>query len=82
MTTMGHFERHGLCLYRSHRKACNQVEELTPHIIQIVDELLEPVTARGKMDVITELAYPLPMRVIAEMLGLRLEDQAYYTIRL
>ena len=43
--------------------------------IQIVDELLKPAIARGKMNVVTELTYLFPVRVIAEMLGLPPEDQ-------
>jgi cytochrome P450 len=52
-----------------------RIEAQTPRLMQIVDELLESAIARGKMNVATELAYPLPMRVIAEMLGLPPEDQ-------
>ncbi len=55
-----------------------RIEELIPRLIQIVDELLEPAMTRGKMDAVTGLAGPLPMRVIAEMLGLPLEDQARF----
>ncbi len=51
------------------------IEELTPRLIQIVDELLKPAIARGKMNVVTELTYLFPVRVIAEMLGLPPEDQ-------
>jgi cytochrome P450 len=52
-----------------------RIEELTPHLIQIVDELLEPAITSGKMDVVAGLASPLPLRVIAEILGLPLADQ-------
>jgi cytochrome P450 len=52
-----------------------RIEAQTPHLIQIVDELLEPAMTRGKMNVVTALAYPLPVRVLAEMLGLPPEDQ-------
>jgi cytochrome P450 family 109 len=47
-----------------------RIEELKPRLIQIVDELLELAMARRKMNVVTEFTYPLPMRVITEMLGL------------
>jgi len=40
-----------------------------------VDGLLEAVQARGQMDVIHDLAHPLPIVVIAEMLGLPVEDR-------
>jgi cytochrome P450 len=45
------------------------------HIQQIVDDLLEAVQAKGQMDVIHDLAYPLPIIVIAEMLGLPAEER-------
>jgi len=51
------------------------VEQMRPHIQRIVDDLLEAVQARGQMDVIHDLAYPLPIIVIAEMLGLPVEDR-------
>jgi cytochrome P450 len=46
------------------------VEALRPRIEAIVEELLDDVAGRGEMDVIRDLAYPLPVIVIAEMLGL------------
>ena len=55
-----------------------RIETLTLRLIQIVDELLVPAIASGKMNVATGLAYPLPLRIIAEMLGLPLEDQARF----
>jgi len=51
------------------------VEQLRARIHQIVDELLDEVAGRGEMDVISEFAYPLPVRVIAEMLGVPPEDR-------
>jgi cytochrome P450 len=45
------------------------VEGLRPRIQEIVDELLDAVARNGRMDVIRDLAYPLPVIVIAEMLG-------------
>jgi cytochrome P450 len=35
-----------------------RVEELTPRLVQIIDKLLERASATGKMNVVTELAYP------------------------
>ncbi len=51
------------------------VEALAPRITAIVDELLDAVMDRGAMDVIGELAYPLPVIVIAEMLGIPSSDR-------
>ena len=51
------------------------VEAMRPHIQEIVDELLDRVEGARGMDVIEDLAYPLPVRVICEMLGVPLADQ-------
>src|SRR5438067_9805082 len=50
------------------------VEGLRPRIQQIVDGLLDGVTARGSMDLIEDFAYPIPVVVICEMLGVPVED--------
>jgi cytochrome P450 len=50
------------------------VEALRPHIQQIVDDMIARVEARGSMDLIEEFAYPLPVMVICEMLGVPVED--------
>lgn len=50
------------------------VEGLRPRIQQIVDELLDRAEDRGAMDVIEEFAYPIPVIVICEMLGVPVED--------
>ncbi|MCW5848996.1 MAG: cytochrome P450 [Anaerolineae bacterium] len=57
--------------------AARRVEALRPRIQQVVDELLEAVEARGdgQMDIIADLAYPLPATVIAEMIGAPTEDR-------
>ena len=45
------------------------VEAMRPRIQQIVDELLDGVQDKGRMDVIWDVGYPLPVIVIAELLG-------------
>jgi pimeloyl-[acyl-carrier protein] synthase len=50
------------------------VEGLRPRIQEIVDGLLDGVKARGSMDLIEEFAYPIPVAVICEMLGVPIED--------
>jgi len=50
------------------------VEGLRPRIQEIVDGLLDGVEARGSMDLIEEFAYPIPVAVICEMLGVPIED--------
>ncbi|MGH2509759.1 MAG: cytochrome P450 [Ktedonobacteraceae bacterium] len=56
------------------------IEKLRPRIQQIVDELLEPIQARGRMEVISEFSYPLPAIVIAEMLGVPAKDRDRFTV--
>jgi cytochrome P450 len=51
------------------------VEALAPRIQEIVDEYLQPVQQVGRMDAIRDLGYPLPVIVIAEMLGIPAEDR-------
>jgi cytochrome P450 len=50
------------------------VVELGPRITALADELLEPALERGRMDVVTDLAYPLPVRVACELIGVRAGD--------
>jgi cytochrome P450 len=51
------------------------VEHLTPRIGQVIDDLLEAVAGRGRFDVIEAFAGPLPVIVIAEMLGIDPADR-------
>ncbi len=51
-----------------------RVEILRNHIRDIVKMLLDVVVAKGSMDVIADLAEPLPYTVTAEMLGVPVED--------
>src|SRR5919106_4405592 len=50
------------------------VERLRPQITRIVSELLAAMDARGGGDLIRDFAYPLPVAVIADMLGVPRED--------
>ena len=51
------------------------VENLRPEVERLVDEALDTVVARGtgEMDLIADLAFPLPFAVISEMLGMPTE---------
>ncbi len=51
------------------------VQRLRGRIEQLVDELLDQVEPAGRMDFVRDFAYPLPVIVIAEMLGLPPEDR-------
>jgi cytochrome P450 len=50
------------------------VARLSGRIAEITQELLDRVRARGEMDVVSDLAFPLPARVIAELLGVPRDD--------
>jgi cytochrome P450 len=55
-----------------------RVEGLRPIIQRLVDELLEAAQRQGGMDFIRDFAYPLPVMVIAELLGLPAQDRAKF----
>jgi len=50
------------------------VEGLRPRVQQIVDGLLDRVHGAGAMDLVEEFAYPIPVIVICEMLGVPVGD--------
>jgi cytochrome P450 len=50
------------------------IEGMRPHIQEIVDRLLNAVEDKRGMDLIEDLAYPLPVTVICEMLGVPVGD--------
>ncbi len=61
-----------------HRKLRNLVNQaftprsvarLSDRITRVTQELLNAVREKGTMDVVSEMAFPLPAKVIAEMLG-------------
>ena len=54
------------------------VEAMRPNIQEIVDGLLDRREGARGMDVIEDLAYPLPVRVICEMLGVPIADQEIF----
>ena len=55
------------------------MERLAPRICDIIDELLTAVTGQESFDLIETLAGPLPVTVIAEMLGVDSADRADFT---
>jgi pimeloyl-[acyl-carrier protein] synthase len=52
-----------------------RVKVLRRHIQDITDSLLDAAQPRGRMDVIADLAYPLPAIVTAEMLGVPVSNR-------
>lgn len=53
----------------------SRVEQLQGRIQAIVDQLLDAVAAKGSMDLVQALALPLPLTVIAELLGIPVADR-------
>src|SRR5262245_2657540 len=51
------------------------VQAMRPHIRQLVDGFLDAVQGAGRMDLVRDLAFPLPATVILEMLGVPPEDR-------
>jgi cytochrome P450 len=51
------------------------VERLVPRIHEVVAELLDRAAEMGEFDVVADLAYPLPVTVISEMLGVPEADR-------
>jgi len=54
------------------------VEAIRSHIQAIVDQSIDNVTGAGRMDVIGDLGYDLPVTVICEMLGVPPEDRPQF----
>lgn len=51
------------------------IESLRPRVQEIADELLDSVQEQGQMDLVADYAYPLPINVISEMLGVPRADR-------
>jgi cytochrome P450 PksS len=51
------------------------IEHLRPQIQQITDDLLDAVQEQGAMDLIADFAYPLPLTVISDLLGIPVMDR-------
>src|SRR5262249_27654664 len=49
------------------------VAALEPRIRQITDELLDAAMARGSFDLVQDLSFPLPVIVIAQLMGIEPE---------
>jgi cytochrome P450 len=52
-----------------------QFEQLRPRVEQVTAELVEALTGKPRADLITELALPLPMTMIYEILGVPADDR-------
>ena len=56
----------------------HRVDKLAPRIRFLVEELLTPVLPTGQMDVVADLSDPLPVLVIAELLGVPAQDHSQF----
>ncbi len=56
------------------------IEQLRPRIQQIANELLDAMQAQGQMDLIADFAFPLPITVISELLGIPIADRQQFRI--
>jgi pimeloyl-[acyl-carrier protein] synthase len=54
------------------------VENLRPRIQEIVDGLMDAVQPAGRMELMQDLAAPLPVIVIAQLLGIPVEDRTRF----
>jgi cytochrome P450 len=55
------------------------IERLRAHAQALAEELIDRVAERGDMDVIADLALPVPSTVICEMMGVPLADRERFT---
>jgi len=51
------------------------IEQLRPRIQEIADGLIDPVVSDGEMELVSAYAFPLPITVIAELLGVPPADR-------
>ena len=54
------------------------VEQLRPRIAELTEELLGPLRESGRCDVVADFAFPLPITVICELLGIPATDRARF----
>lgn len=54
------------------------VENMRAHIQDIVHDLLDTVHAKRRFNIIQDVAFPLPVIVIAELIGVPTQDREYF----
>ncbi|MDQ1520854.1 MAG: cholest-4-en-3-one 26-monooxygenase, partial [Actinomycetota bacterium] len=52
-----------------------RVRDIEPHIDRVCDEIIDSVCERGECDFVRDIAAPLPMILIGDMLGVEPEDR-------
>jgi len=55
-----------------------RVEDMRPRIQQIVDDVIDRIATRGRMDLIADFAFRLPVTVICDMLGIPEVDREVF----
>lgn len=55
-----------------------RIENLRPLVVEIVRGLLDRAAERGGMDIVADFSYPIQSTVIAELLGLPMEDRTQF----
>lgn len=54
-----------------------RIAALRPFVQHVVDEAITTATAQNRLELISDLAYPLPIEVICELLGVPAEDRPF-----
>jgi cytochrome P450 len=54
------------------------IEQMRVHIQEITDNLIDKIQNKKQVDLVAEFAFPLPVNVIAEMLGVPAKDQEQF----
>jgi cytochrome P450 len=57
-----------------------RVEQLRPRIAEITAGLLDDMSARQEVDLLAEFAFPLPVTVICELLGVPVADREQFRV--
>ncbi len=56
------------------------IQSMRPRIQKIAEDLLDKVISNGRMELVSDYAFPLPITVIAELLGIPLDNQNQFRI--
>src|ERR1700742_4321730 len=56
------------------------VERLHATIVDVIDEIVEPISRQGHCDVVTDIARPYPVPVICALLGAPREDWQQFSV--
>lgn len=67
-------EHHELRKLVAHAFTPSAVADLEPRVVQVVHDLIDRLDGRSQFDIVAALAYPLPIIVISEMLGVPASD--------